>query len=138
MNGWEPIDHTADAGIRVFGRSLEELFRNAARGMFAIIADAENITPKTEHLVSLRADGLEELLVAWLSELNHRFNASYELFSEFDIDEVDETHLVARARGERLDPGRHTIHTEIKAVTWHELSVRRTTDGYQANIIFDL
>ena len=43
MRSYEPIDHTADMGIRAYGRTKKELFRNAAAGMFSLIADKKNI-----------------------------------------------------------------------------------------------
>jgi SHS2 domain-containing protein len=37
------LDHTGDLGIRVFGRSLPDLFRHAAEALFHVITDPETI-----------------------------------------------------------------------------------------------
>ncbi len=42
------------------------------------------------------------------------------------------------AEGEPVDPARHAIHTEIKAVTYHRLAVRRTAARWETRVIFDL
>ncbi|MFM8893617.1 MAG: archease [Planctomycetia bacterium] len=44
----------------------------------------------------------------------------------------------ALAHGERYDPARHTLAHEIKAVTWHELSVRHAPTGWDASIFVDV
>ncbi len=66
---YEQFPHTADIGIRVFGKDLKELFTNAAYGMFDVIADLEGIDAGIEETVEVAADSYEELLVAWLDEL---------------------------------------------------------------------
>ena len=44
----------------------------------------------------------------------------------------------ARARGEAFDEGRHVIKAEIKAVTYHQIQVKKEKRRWSARIIFDL
>ena len=60
------------------------------------------------------------------------------LFGKFEIIDMDEESLAAVVRGERLDPARHQIFTEIKAVTFHEMQLERGQKGWEAQIIFDV
>ena len=69
----EIIDHTADIGIRLSRATLADLFRDAAFGMFRIIAPESQFQPKIERQVVGQGDDNEQLLVAWLSELNFLF-----------------------------------------------------------------
>jgi SHS2 domain-containing protein len=46
--------------------------------------------------------------------------------------------VTAIAHGEKIDPGRHEIKTEIKAVTYHGLYLRQTERGWEAQVIFDV
>jgi SHS2 domain-containing protein len=71
---YELIEHTADIGIRVKGKDLKELFKNAASAMFDIIAEKKpqatsHRLQATRIIVKQRADNLEELFINWLNEL---------------------------------------------------------------------
>lgn len=134
----EPLDHTADAGIVVTAERLEDLFARAAWGMFSVITDVETIRRERSERLTVTASDRAALLVAWLSELNFRHVTRHELFCRFEIQELSDERLVAEVSGEQTAPGRHTIHTEIKAVTFHGLELERIDTGWRAQIIFDL
>jgi len=59
-------------------------------------------------------------------------------FSRFEVQQLSERHLVAQAWGEPIDPARHTIYTEVKAITYHGLKLERRDEQWYARIIFDL
>jgi len=138
MKTFEFLDHTGDEGIAVYGSSAEELFQHAAQGFFAILLDEGRIETKETRAIALAGDGYEDLMVRWLSELLYLFETELLIFKEFDIHELDGDHLSAAAKGERFDNTRHTIAREIKAVTYHQLDVKRKDGLWQARIIFDL
>ncbi len=137
-SSFEPIDHTADVGYRLFAPTLAELFTVAGRALFDAITELDAIKPKFERKVEAEAGDVEALLVAWLSELNYRCITEFELYNEFSIEEISPTAVRATLKGEKIDPGRHVIQTEIKAVTYHELYVRQTENGWEAQVIFDV
>jgi len=134
---YEIIDHTADLGLRVFGRTREDLFSHAARAMFDQIADLRSIREDIRRSVTVEAPGLEELLVYFLSELLYLFTGEGILLSKFTIKKMDDRHLEAEAGGERFSSARHRLKTEIKAVTYHNLKIERQGAGWKAEIIFD-
>ncbi|MDZ7267079.1 MAG: archease [candidate division KSB1 bacterium] len=137
-SGFEPIDHTADVGYRLYAATLPELFIVAARALFDAITDLETIRPVLARTISVTASDVEALLVAWLAELNFHCLTGLEVFSQFKIEKFSPTALTALARGERIDLQRHTIKTEIKAVTYHGLHLRETAAGWEAQVIFDV
>ena len=138
MKRYEIIDHTADIGLRAYGRDLKQLFANAACGMFGILADLKNVRAKESLEIKLKAPNIEELFLSWLSELLYQYNSKGIIFKEFLIDKLDERSVSAQARGERLDLKRHRLKAEIKAVTYHELKVQKVKDTWQAEVIFDV
>lgn len=135
--GFEALEHTADEGLRAWGPDLPALLAAAARGLFAVIADPETVRPERERRLELEADSREELLHDWLERLNGLHQTEGELYRDFEV-ETDGRHLVARFRGEPIDPGRHDLREEVKGVTWHDLVVRETADGLEARILFDV
>jgi SHS2 domain-containing protein len=137
MKKYDIIEHTADIGIKAYGKNLSECFENAAVGMFDIISDTKKIKPVGEYRISLKSDTVEELLVDWLSKLLTVSDINNILFGKFDVS-VDEENceLNANVYGENFDSERHTIGKEIKAVTYHILEVNKEK-GY-VQVLFDI
>src|SRR5438128_1015791 len=132
---YEEIEHTADVGIRAYGSTLNELFANAAEGMFSLIADLDSVKEVGEIEVRLEADDIPTLLLRWLSELLYLHETQRLLFTSFDV-QVDGTSLRGRARGEAIDKTRHELKLVIKAVTRHRLTV--DPQKGIAEVIFDI
>lgn len=133
-----PLDHTADVGYRLFAPNLAELFAIAGRALFDAITELGSIQLRHERNIAVTADDVEALFVAWLAELNYYCLTAFELYGEFKITEISPTSVHATVRGEKIDSARHVIQTEIKAVTYHELYVRQTPTGWEAQVIFDV
>jgi SHS2 domain-containing protein len=134
----EFLEHTADAGILVQAADLKELFARAAWGMFSLVTDVAAIRLVERSRIRIEARDRLALMVNWLSELNYRHITEDRLFGRFVIVEISEKWLSAEVHGERFDSSRHTVFTEIKAVTFHDLRLQRDDQGWKAQIIFDL
>lgn len=138
MRRFEIFDHTADIGLKGYGRTLEELFLNMALGMFGLIADVTTVQPMASVPVLAQADDLEGLLVAWLRELLYASARDKILFMNARVDQVTPTAVSGQATGEALDSERHALLREVKAVTYHGISVRREGDLWVGEVIFDI
>lgn len=134
---FEVIEHTADVGIVARGRSLEELFANAAAGMLHFLIDPRSVRAAEQRRVAVEADDLEGLLIAWLNELLVLLNGDGFIPASFDIREVTDRGLAAEVQGERVDPSRHRFRLDVKAATYHQLRIARN-DVWHARIIFDV
>jgi len=144
MKTYEIIEHTADIGMKVYGKKLETLFLNAARAMFEIILEDIKKRPvfqKIEYkkfLLNKQSSSLEDVFVAWLSELLYLFSTEGLIMDKADIQKLDSSNIQAEITGRIFDPDFYRIKTEIKAVTYHELEVKETDKGYEARVIFDV
>ena len=125
----EFLEHTADAGILVQAADLKELFARAAWGMFSLVTDVAAIRLVERSRIRIEARDRLALMVNWLSELNYRHITEDRLFGRFVIVEISEKWLSAEVHGERFDSSRHTVFTEIKAVTFHDLRLQRDDQG---------
>jgi SHS2 domain-containing protein len=136
---YEIIDHTADIGLRVIAPTLSKLFAKAAYGLFDLMVDLGTVQDHRRESVSARADDVEGLLQSWLSELLYLYETEHIVFRRFEIVHIDETEIRAYAWGEPFRPERHQVFMQIKAVTYHGLSVRRASGGNMvAEVIFDI
>lgn len=137
MEPYNTFEHTADVGIEARGATLEEAFANAARGMFSVIVDGSDIAAREKREVSLEAtEDDEQLLVDWLSELLYIHDVEGLVFDSFDVTLGDGLHAVAR--GEPYSRETHGYGTEIKAVTYHLLDIKRTKKGIHIKVLFDI
>ncbi len=134
---FEVFEHTADVGIIAYGRDLPELFANAARGMFHFMISREEVRAVASRAVAVDADDLEGLLVAWLNELLVVLNGEGFLPAEFRVRSVTPTRVEATLEGEPVDPQRHRFRLDVKAATYHTLTVQQT-NGWDARILFDV
>jgi len=140
---FEIFEHTADLGLRVRAPSLERLCEDAAAGLMQIIAgDVAQIRPDEPETFELSGRRPDYLLFDWLNELLYVFGSRRMLFSRFEVAPgVEERGLRATAFGERYDPARHTLAHEVKAITYHGLTVKRPGDSggqWEATVIVDI
>lgn len=135
---FETFDHTADIGLRARAADLGTLFAEAARALFSVIVENfDQVQPVEEISIALDGRRLDDLLYDWLAELLCEFDTRRVLFCRFDV-RVSDSGLTATARGEPIDPDRHRLGTEVKAITYHGLKVEREGDGWLAEVIVDL
>lgn len=132
------LDHTADVAISVKADDLPTLFSRAAWGMFHTMVPMAQIRESTSMHIKINADDRAALMVRWLSELNFIHQTQHMVFSRFDVTSASDNILEADVRGEKIDPARHTVAREIKAVTYHCLKVEKTKRGWVAEILFDI
>ena len=138
MKRYEQFSHTADIGVRVFGRTIKELFENAAFAMFDILADLEGLKGEITQDFELTAPNHEELLIAWLDELLYHFYAKNIIFYKFEVTELSEDVIRAKAFGRSVSENRNRLKTEIKAATYYNLKIIKKDDYYEVDIIFDV
>ena len=135
---FEVFEHTADIGVRVFGRDLAELLRNAALALMTLITDRESVRPDEKTVFELEAETGEELLIKMLSEILYIHQVRKMVFCEAEIELTDGYKLKGRLNGEKIDPGRHELLLDIKAATYHNLKIERVNDRFMAEIVFDI
>lgn len=135
---YEFIQHTADVGLRIEAATLESLFAEAGRGLFALIVnDAKAVPPAHSVEFRLSARAPDDLLYDWLNELVFTFETQALVLSEFKVKLQGDT-LYVKAHAAPLDAERHGLGNEIKAVTYHELKLQQEGDKWVAEVIVDI
>ena len=131
------FDHEADIGVAGEGATPAEAFVAAARAMFSVMTDLDQVAPRKEVSVACRADDVELLFVRWLNTLLAEADLRDMLFCEFDV-EIADRELRGRARGEVFDEARHTRGVEVKGATLTELKVAHGPSGWRAQTVVDV
>lgn len=141
---YEIIEHPADVGFLAYGRTLAELFENAALAMCALACAAEKIEETEQREIVVCGADLESLLFAWLAEILGIADAEQLVFRRVAAAQLREPKDGAPgeargiAYGEIFDRARHAAGTYIKAVTLHQFVAERTPDGFRARVFLDL
>ena len=146
MIDFEVLPHTADIKIRAYGKTKKELFHNALVGMFQAIhpiipnCRVENdrvtcVTLPEHHAIEITASDEESLLVDFLSEALYLSDVHNQAYLDVIINKLTDTFIKATLCGVEVT-GFEVV--EIKAVTYHELSIQKHGGVWQADIVFDI
>lgn len=140
MKLYKLIDHTADIGVEVTGRTRKELFDNAANALFDIMIEnsAGREAAKRRKPITVEGTDVADLLINYLRELLYLFHGEKFVINTCDIVKFNGKKLQVRLTGESFNSKRHFIKTEIKAVTYSGLTVEKIKSGWRARIIFDV
>ena len=134
----ELFEHTADLGLRATAPDLDGLFAEMGKALLAaLVENPESVRPKHETTILIDGTDREYLLFDWLRHLLYLFDEGKELYGEFEV-KVSDTGLTAVAFGEPIDPARHLLNHEVKAITYHGLTVEPVAGGWRAEVIVDI
>jgi protein archease len=141
---YEILEHPADVGFLAYGRTLAELFENAALALCALACVPEKIEERLEREITARAADIESLLYAWLAEILAVADAEQLVFRRARVTFLSEPacgkpgEVHGRMFGEKFDRARHAAGTYIKAVTLHQFALERAPEGFRARVFLDL
>ena len=137
MKKYEYFEATADIGLRAYGNDMNEAFENAGLAIFNIISDTSEIIPERKIEFEVASEDDVSLLYDFLEELLFYHETEFMLFSRFDVEIDDGFHLKAVIYGEGIDWDRHERKTEIKAITFHKMAVKKA-NRVEVQAIVDL
>jgi SHS2 domain-containing protein len=133
-SGYEELPHTADWAVRVKSVTLGGLFEQAAIGMQAMMGITTFGERATTREFTASGDDVETLLIKFLEEILFLLEVENCHVSGITFEDIHETHLRAHLDCQPL----RSIEKEIKAVTFHQLEIRRLPSGYETVIVFDV
>ncbi len=137
VEDFEIVNHTADVGIIAYGADISQAFANAAKALFSLITELDDVAEVVYRDIELTAPDEESLLVEWLNELIYLFDVENIVFKRFDITRLNNTQLKARSYGEKVDSSKHKLKTGVKAATYHMLRVDKA-NVCKVQVLFDI
>jgi len=138
QKGFKILDHPADLGIEAFGKDLKEAFEQSAVALMSIILDISSVHELTTKTVGLDASDYEHMLVKWLTEVLYLYDGQHFVATGFRIEDLTPTRLTAAVSGEILDLARHATKLDVKAITYHQLSISQTDEGAKIRVFLDI
>jgi len=139
---YEVFDHSGDTQIKAWGRDCLEAYVNASLGLLNQIVTVDKLDEAEECSISVSGDDQTDRCVAFLNELlfliytKHWIPKRVRLLRECNQTGCSE--LKAVLVGEPLDPSRHEIKYDIKAVTYHDFRIEHSPGQVTISFVCDL
>lgn len=139
-NNYEYFETTADIGVTACGESLENAFINSALGTMNLITSINQIKPKITKKVEIKSEDIYGLLYDWITELLILLDSDFFIASEYDIKitKNNEYILTGNITGDIYNTDLYNYKTEVKAITYHNMDIKKIGDKYKLNFILDL
>jgi SHS2 domain-containing protein len=135
---YQIIDHTADLGIIVKGPDIKSLFVVAAQAMTDIMVKGDIRDRKVIRDVLVEGEDFPDLMVRWLGEILYLFEGENLILNSIEIKSISPVQVKSTLTLTSFEPKYHKVLREIKAVTYHQISVDKTNDGWETRVIFDI
>jgi SHS2 domain-containing protein len=138
MKECHTFEHTADIGLQARADTLPELLEALAECLADFLCPRGQVQPIQMRELSIVAEDREALAVDFLSAVLNVIQADHFMIASVDTAHADDTSVTAKLHGQPYDPNRHQIHTEVKAITYHQLMIVPQGGGWVGRVILDL
>lgn len=141
----------ADVGFAAYGKTPAALFTNAGQALEEVMVDFQTSAKCKAQSVrlKLKAGSLAELLFGFLNELIFLKDAEQLLVRKSEVriwrseDRGQKANfegwiLQAELFGEKINPQRHQLRTDVKAVTKHLFEVKEEKGLWKAMVVLDV
>lgn len=131
---------TADIAFEAEGKTIEELFLSAAEAVSDSMVDLEGVEKKIEKEIELENKEIGQLLYNLLEDIIFYKDAEQLVFSDFNIkiSKNEAYRLTGKMRGDKIDPEKHELRNDVKAVSLHRFEVKQTDKGWYCRVILDI
>lgn len=138
MGTFQEIEHTADYALLLRGSDLRDLLQAAVDGFLALVTDNRRPPPSFWTEYEIRADDPAVLVMRAVRELLYGIDQA-QVPVAAEVLEAGEDPPRARLRVglAALEEARPHLHRAVKAVTYHDLHLRRDADGLSLVLTFD-
>jgi len=136
--GYRILEHPADVGIESWGLTFPEALSMAVSGMVSVLIDPATVDPVEQRIIEVSADDNEVLVVRVLSEILFLFDGARFAPKSLHVQSYSEMSVRGFVSGEPLQPMKHELRLDVKAVTYHQLSVTHLPEGITIKVYLDI
>ena len=130
----------ADIAFEAYGKTLEEVFTNAAEALLDMMANRKTITATKKFTITLQNENLENLLFDFLNEIVYLKDSKYSIFTtvQVEIKKGEKYQLLATLTGEKIQPEKHELGNDVKAITMHRYVLEQQGKKWLARVVVDI
>jgi SHS2 domain-containing protein len=126
--------HTADIGLELSGKKIEEIFESALLGMMNILNPIKISDTIIKREIKVESVDISSLIVDFLNEVLYFCNTENEFYDKIKFKEISDNNLIAELRGKKCGG----FGEDIKATTYHGVKIEKEKDNFRVNVIFDV
>ena len=135
MEKFKFIEHTADIKFQAFGKDIEEVFKNSALALAGAMC-SEKVENKIKKIVKVEGKDYENLLYNFLEEFLFLMDSEGFFLSKVDKIKVSENEIEAEVSGD--DVKNYELETDVKAITYNEMFVKKEGEEFIAQVVLDV
>lgn len=127
----------ADVAFEAEGKTLKELFAECAKATFEVMVNLKSVKDIVTKEIDLEEDSVDKLLYSFLEELIYLKDVDAMVFNKFDLN-VTENKVTGFVYGEGINPEKHKLGQDVKAVTMHKFKVWKDKNKWKATVVLDI
>ncbi len=136
--GFRTFEHTGDLGLEVWAPTPERLYALAAVALLAQVAEAPGAGVEDRVRLDLTGEDPAELLIHWLNTALLEASVRRVVWTRAEVERLTPNALEGTLQGPRLDPRRHVLLREVKAVSHHGLELELAPPRCRCRLILDI
>lgn len=129
------LKHTADVRIAVEASTIENLFRDALKGLKELVKkNAADEKYQTRRMIHVTSPERTSLLIDFLNEVLTQMHLHREIYDDMRFLKFSESEIEA----EIIGVGVGFFDQDVKAVTYHEANVSEHQGIWRTNLVLDI
>jgi len=133
------IEHTADIGFEVQGKTREQVFEATALAFFRIMwRIGHHNKENPPEIITVKGNDLQELLVNFLEEFLYLYDAKKLVCSQLNVFSMSDSEIRVKVWLQQFDYKQDQELLAVKAVTYHQLFIGKKDHGWSARIFLDI
>jgi SHS2 domain-containing protein len=132
------IEHTADIGFEVQGKTREQVFEAAALAFFHIMWRMVHHKENQPETIIVKGNDQQELLVNFLEEFLYLYDAKRLICSQLKILSMSDREIRVKVWLQKFDDKQDQELLTVKAVTYHQLYIGKKNHIWSAQIFLDI
>ncbi|OYT36082.1 protein archease [Candidatus Pacearchaeota archaeon ex4484_71] len=137
MKKYEFLEHTADVKFIAYGKDLRKLMINSAKALKKVIYN-KRVKKREEKKIKIKGKDLENMVYLFLEEFLFLLDGKNFLFSKIKEIEVDEKNFSIKATILGDSSKRYDIQSDVKAITYNEMYVRKEGKLWISQVVLDV
>jgi len=137
MQKYKFLEHTADIKFQAFGKNLKEVFENSVLAVSEVLSKGKKVKAVKVKSIAIEGGNNENMLQSLLEEILYLLDAEEFITAKAKID-FDETVRQLRVKFYGDDSRKYKEIESIKAITYHEMFVKKIKGKWVSQVVLDV
>jgi SHS2 domain-containing protein len=136
--GYKYLEHTADVKFIAEGTTIEEAFLESVKALKDSICGDIKIIEQIEKEIRIKGRSLENLLYKFLEEFLVLLDSESFLLSSVSDLKIDKEGFILTAKAKGDNAENYHFTNDVKAVTYSQMEIQETKEGFSCTVVLDV